>query len=144
MSTARGIRRLDPLHVVDVFVYVTVLNLAAQWVPQVITESFTTSLFTAIVLKLVLEAVLWLKKAVLTRLKTASTWPRRVISIVVLVLLLPGSKLVVLELIHLIFGGAVALGGFFLVTALIIVLMLARRGVRWLLAPRGASAPITD
>lgn len=36
----------------------------------------------------------------------------------------------VLELVDLVFGDAVYLGGFFLVTALIAVLMLARGGVR--------------
>ena len=35
--------------VVDVFVYVVVLNLAVQFMPQVISETFTLSLFTAVV-----------------------------------------------------------------------------------------------
>jgi hypothetical protein len=45
-----------------------------------------------------------------------------------------GSKFVVLELVALLFGDRVSLGGFFSVTGLIIVLMLARFGVRTLLA----------
>ncbi|MCM0639602.1 hypothetical protein [Cellulomonas wangsupingiae] len=55
-----GVRRLRiaPAHVVDVFVYVVVLDLAQQYAPQVITESFSMSLPAAIVPKLVLGAVL--------------------------------------------------------------------------------------
>ncbi|MEP6650516.1 MAG: hypothetical protein ABJA74_11495 [Lapillicoccus sp.] len=48
--------RLAPEDVVDVFVYVVVLNLAVQYVPSVFTETFTVSLLTALLLKVVLEA----------------------------------------------------------------------------------------
>ena len=58
---------------VDVFVYVVVLNLAAEYAPQVITESFTISLLTAIMLKLVLEVVLVAKDRVKGRLRAATT-----------------------------------------------------------------------
>jgi hypothetical protein len=37
-------RRVTALDVVDVFVYVVVLNLAAEYFPRVITETFTLSL----------------------------------------------------------------------------------------------------
>lgn len=52
----------------------------------------------------------------------------------VLLLVLPASKLLVLELITLLFGDAVYLGGFFQVSALIVALMLARGGIRRLIA----------
>lgn len=41
----------------------------------------------------------------------------------------------VLELVDVVFGDAVQLGGFFLVTLLIVVLMLARGATRRLLSP---------
>lgn len=132
--------RLDPLHLVDILVYVVVLNLAIEYVPSVISETFTLSLLTAIVLKLVLEVVRAAKSWILRRMTTASGWAQRAVSILMLVVLLPGSKLLVLELIALLFGSTVKLGGFFVVTALIIVLLLTRAGVRWLLrAPSNAS-----
>ncbi|HRA76622.1 MAG TPA: hypothetical protein PLE12_10345, partial [Propionicimonas sp.] len=59
---------LDPLHVVDLFVYVVVLNLAIEFFPAVIAESFTMSLVTAAVLKAVLELVLAVKNWVKTRI----------------------------------------------------------------------------
>ena len=51
---------LNPADVVDVFVYVVVLNLAAEYMPLVITETFTLSLLTALLLKVVLELVVLL------------------------------------------------------------------------------------
>ena len=43
---------------VDVLVYVVVLNLAIEYVPNVISETFTLSLLTALLLKVSLEVVL--------------------------------------------------------------------------------------
>ena len=129
---------LDPAHVVDVFVYVVVLNLATQLAPQVITESFTTSLLVAVLLKLVLEVVLRVKTWALGRWGAAESVPAKVVSALLLLVVLPGSKLVVLETVDLVFGDAVSLGGFFLVTALIVVLLLSRLGVRRLLGPTTA------
>ena len=45
---------------IDVFIYVVVLNLAIQYLPAVISETFTLSL-TAALLKVTLELVLLLK-----------------------------------------------------------------------------------
>ena len=126
--------RLDPADVVDVFVYVVVLNLAAEYLPMVISETFTLSLLTAILLKLVLELVVWLKDRAKLHLKSATTAVGKVTSVLILWALLFGSKFVVLELVNLVFGDGVNLGGFFSVTALILVLLFARSGVRRLLA----------
>ncbi len=130
--------RLDPLHLVDVSVYVIVLNLAVQFVPGVIAESFAMSLLTALMLKLVIEGVLRVKKWVLTRLRNSSTALRKITSALMLVLLLPGSKFVVLWLEDALFGDAVSLGGFWSVTLLVVTLTLARAGVRSLLRPSRA------
>ena len=131
----QGIRRwVTPADVVDVFVYVVVLNLAVQFVPMVITETFTVSLLTALLLKVVLEVVVFFKNRVKARLKAATTPLGKGASALLLWLILVASKFVVLELVALLFGSRVSLGGFFSVTGLIIVLMLARAGVRWLLA----------
>ncbi len=125
--------RAHPADVVDVFVYVVVLNLAIQYLPAVISETFTLSLLTAVLLKLALEVVVWLKAMVLQRLKSASTPLTRTLAGLLLWALAIGSKLVVLWLIDLAFGGEVSLGGFFSVTLLVIVLLLARAAVRRLL-----------
>ena len=51
-SVARR-RVVNPVDVIDVFVYVVVLNLAAEYFPKVVTETFTLSLLTAVLLKVV-------------------------------------------------------------------------------------------
>ena len=58
-SKARTVRSYRALAgaaaVVDVFVYVVVLNLFVEYFPKVISETFTLSLLTAVLLKAVLE-----------------------------------------------------------------------------------------
>lgn len=119
---------------VDVFVYVVVLNLAAEHAPRVIAESFTTSLLVALLLKVVLEGVLRAKQWAKGRFVDATTPFGKACGILALVVVMPGSKFVVLESVALVFGDSVSLGGFFLVTGLIVALLLARLAVRRLLA----------
>jgi hypothetical protein len=65
--------RARPADVIDLFVYVVVLNLAIEYAPSVISESFTLSLLTAALLKITLELVILLKSEILTRLRAADT-----------------------------------------------------------------------
>ncbi len=122
-----------PADVVDLFVYVVVLNLAIQFLPEVISENFTLSLLTAVLLKIALEIVLRLKGAAMARFRRADTPAAKVIGALTLWVVGVGSKLVVLWLIDIVFGGAVSLGGFIPVTLLVLVLLLARTSVRRLL-----------
>lgn len=123
-----------PADIVDVFVYVVVLNLAVEYVPQVISEGFTLTLLTAVLLKLALEGVFLAKNAVLARLRAATTRRAKVLAGVTLWVIAVGSKFVVLELVALIFGDAVSLGGFIPVSLLVLALVASRAGVRKLLA----------
>ncbi|MET8151296.1 hypothetical protein ACIBSW_31765 [Actinoplanes sp. NPDC049668] len=118
---------------IDVFVYVVVLNLAIEYVPSVISEGFTLSLLTAVLLKVVLEVVLALKGRVVNRFHSATTPSGKVATVLLLWLVAAGSKLVVLELVDVVFGDAVSLGGFVSVTLLVIALLVARAAVRRLL-----------
>ncbi len=127
------VKRIPAADIVDVFVYVVVLNLAIEYVPSVISETFTLSLLTAVLLKVVLEVVVRIKNRVKGRFKAAETPAAKVGSGLLLWLLLVGSKFVVLELIDLLFSDSVSLGGFWSVTALILVLLFSRLGVRRLL-----------
>ena len=128
-----------PADVIDVFVYVVVLNLAVQYLPTVISETFTLSLLTAALLKVTLELVLLLKGAILARLRGATTRLAKTTSAVMLWVVAAGSKLFVLWLIDIVFGGSVSLGGFIPVTLLVIALLVSRAAVRRLLY--GTSAP---
>ena len=119
--------------IVDVFVYVVVLNLFVEYLPKVISETFTLSLLTAGLLKGVLEIVVAAKNWVKARFRAASTPTGKVVAAIMLWAVLFGSKFLVLEVVDLVFGDRVSLGGFFSVTALILSLLLARAAVRLLL-----------
>ena len=122
--------------VVDVFVYVVVLNLFIEYLPQVISETFTLSLLTAVLLKGVLEIVVAAKNRVKARFRQASTPIGKVVAAVLLWVVLFGSKFLVL-----VFRDRVSLGGFFSVTALILALLVSRAVVRRLLQqPRPRAA----
>ncbi len=125
---------------IDIFVYVVVLNLAIEYVPSVISEGFTLSLLTAVLLKLVLEVVLILKTKVIDRLRAATTKRGKAAAAASLWVVAAGSKFVVLELVDVVFGDAVSLGGFIPVTSLVVVLLLSRAGVRRLLDDTPTSA----
>lgn len=122
-----------PAGVVDLFVYVVVLNLAIQYLPAVISETFTLTLLTAALLKVTLELVIVLKGAALARLRGATTRVSRTAAALLLWAVAAGSKVVVLWLVDIAFGGAVSLGGFVPVTLLVVALLLSRAGVRKLL-----------
>ena len=126
--------RLRPIDLVDVFIYLVVLGVFSELFPRVISETFLLALLTAILLKVVLELVLVVKKRVVARIRAAPTPVGRVVNALSLVLVMAGSKFLVLELTALAFGDFVQLGGFFSVTALILTMMLARAGMRYLLA----------
>jgi hypothetical protein len=119
--------------VVDVLVYVVVLNLFVEYLPQVLTETFTISLLTAVLLKGILEVVVAAKSRVKARFRAASTRSGKVIAAVLLWAVLFGSKFLVLEAVDLVFGPRVSLGGFFSVTLLILALLLSRAAVQRLL-----------
>lgn len=127
--------------IVDVFVYVVVLNLFVEYLPQVISETFTLSLLTAVLLKGVLEIVVAAKNRVKARFRQASTPIGKVVAAVLLWVVLFGSKFLVLEVVAPVFRDRVSLGGFFSVTALILVLLVSRAVVRRLLQqPRSRAA----
>lgn len=125
--------REHPGHVVDLFVYVVVLNLAIEHVPSVISEGFTLSLLTALLLKLALEVVIAVKGRIVARFHAATTRGGQVAAGLTLWAVAAGSKFVVLELVDLVFGDAVSLGGFVSVTLLVLVLLASRAAVRRLL-----------
>ncbi|ODU03863.1 MAG: hypothetical protein ABS81_12680 [Pseudonocardia sp. SCN 72-86] len=119
--------------VVDVFVYVVVLGLFVEYLPSVLSETFTLTLLTAVLLKGVLELVVLAKNKVKTRFRSAKGLVGKIGAALLLWLVMFGSKFVVLEAVDLAFGSRVSLGGFFSVSGLIVVLMVARELVRRLL-----------
>ncbi|HEY6747227.1 MAG TPA: hypothetical protein VI357_16100 [Mycobacteriales bacterium] len=128
--------------VLDVLGYVVVLNLFVEYLPTVLTETFTLSLLTALLLKAILELVVAVKNGVKARYRKALTRTGKVVAAVGLWLVLVASKFVVLEAVDLVFGDRVSLGGFVPVTLLIVALMVTRAAARRLLSGTRPYAPL--
>jgi hypothetical protein len=84
--------------------------------------------------------VIALKNNDLNRLRAATTRRATVLLALSLWVVAAGSKLVVLELVDLVFGDAVSLGGFVSVTLLVVALLVSRSAVRRLLYDKPAAA----
>ena len=76
---------------------------------------------------------MWVKNKILARLRAATSRRTKVVAGLSLWVVAAGSKLVVLELVNVVFGAAVSLGGFFSVTLLVVALLVSRGAVRRLL-----------
>ena len=106
----------------DVLVYTVVLNFFVEYADAIVIDSFTISLLTAIVMKVLLDLLTMAEHRVShffarfnKLLGYASMW-------VVLFL----SKFIILEVIDVIFGDHVELGKFLDVVALVLSLMIVR------------------
>ena len=77
--------------------------------------------------------VILVKNAILVRLRAATTPRTKLVAALSLWVVAVGSKLVVLELVNLVFGDSVSLGGFISVTLLVLALLASRAAVRRLL-----------
>ncbi len=115
----------------DVLVYIVVLNLFVEYVPTVLTESFTISIFTAVVLKLLIDAIAGLEHRVREWFSAREGKLWRALGVIAVFSILFISKFVVLEIIGIIFGDRVYLGGFIEVALLVVTMILARRSVTW-------------
>lgn len=84
--------RLRAIDLVDVLMYLIVLGTFSQLFPAVISETFLLSLLTAILLKIVLEAVVWVKGRAIAHIRSDGTAARRAVGVVVLLLILPAAS----------------------------------------------------
>lgn len=109
----------------DVLIYIIVLNLFVEYNPKIIIDSFTISIFTAVLLKILLEVILNLEHRVSEVFKSY-----KVLRIFLVWLILFGSKFLILEVVDLVFGEHVELGKFLDVILLVIALMVAREVVQ--------------
>jgi hypothetical protein len=110
----------------DILVYTVILNLFVEYWDTIVIDSFTISLFTAAVLKVMLDLLTGVEHRLgefvgrySTVLRYLSVW---------LVLFI--SKFVILEVIDIIFGEHVELGSFIEVVALVLALMVGREALR--------------
>jgi hypothetical protein len=110
----------------DVLVYTVVLNLFVEHAESVIIDSFSISILTAAVLKVILDLILAFEHRVSAFFgKFEGTWAR-VVGFVAVWAILFGSKFVILEVIDIVFGDHVELGGFLMVIAIVLAMMITR------------------
>ncbi len=120
----RQLRYVD--YTTDVLLYIVVLNLFVEHVDAIIIDSFTISIFTAIVLKVILDVIVNAEHRVSDYFKSQNRPLSPVFRALAVWLIMFLSKFVILEVIDVIFGEHVELGGFLLVLVLVAALMIAR------------------
>lgn len=110
----------------DVLVYTVVLNLFVEYAASVIIDSFTISVLTAVVLKVVLDVILAFEHRVSEFFKRFEGTAAKVMRFLAVWGILFGSKFVILEVVDIVFGDHVELGGFLMVILLVLAMMIAR------------------
>lgn len=88
--------RIRAVDLADILAYVVILGLFVQLFPQVISESFSLTLLTALLMKAALEIIMAAKTRAVAGLTGAHTLAARAVAGVAILLLLPGSKYVIL------------------------------------------------
>ncbi len=123
--SARQARFLRSL--LDVLVYVTVLNLFVEYWDRVVIDSFTISLLTAALLAVLLQATLAIEHRIGDYFKPRSGPAAVAGRILATWALLFSSKFVILEIVDLVFGDHVELGGLVPFIVLTVALIVAER-----------------
>ena len=110
----------------DVLIYIIVLNLFVEYNAKIVIDSFTISIFTAILLKILLEIILKFEHMVAGFFKSRPGKLSSFLRVISTWLILFLSKFLILEVVDLVFGEHVELGKFLDVIVLVIALMVAR------------------
>ena len=126
MYTVTSRQRRFASFMTDVLIYVVVLNLFVEYVDAIVIDSFTISVFTAVVLKLLLDIILAFEHRVSEFFKKWDHAVSNVLRVLSVWLILFSSKFLILEVIDIVFGDHVELGGFLSVIFLVIAMMVAR------------------
>jgi uncharacterized integral membrane protein len=116
----------------DLLIYVVVLNLFVEYVDAVIIDSFTISILTALLLKIILELVGRFEHRVHHFFEKREGSIFKILGPVVMFSILFLSKFLILEVVDIVFGEHVELGHFIEVVALIISMLLARALAVWI------------
>ena len=94
----------------DVLVYTVVLNLFVEHLDAVVIDSFTISIFTAVLLKLMLDVILGFEHNVNEFFAQKEGAVYRVLGTVSMFAILFLSKFLILEVVDIVFGDHVDLG----------------------------------
>ena len=124
----------------DVLVYIVVLNLFVEFVHAIVIESFWISILTAILLKLLLDALVGAEHRVRNYFRARDGAVYRVLGFVSVFSILFFGKLLILEVVNVVFGDEVDLGSFVEIAALIVAMIVTRGAMQWVYERLGDSA----
>lgn len=125
----------------DVLVYIVVLNLFVEYNDAIIIDSFTISILTAVLLKLLLDALTGVEQRVHHFFQQKEGTIYQVLGGLSLFAILFLGKLLILEVVNLVFGDHVELGHFIDVVLLIIAMIVARLVVQKIYQALGEGEP---
>jgi hypothetical protein len=108
-----------------VLVDVVVLNLFVEFVHTIVIDSFYISVLTAVLLKLMVDAVGGLERAVSAYFAARDGTVWKAVRVGAVWLILFASKFVILEVVNFVFGDHVELGSFIEIAALIVTMLAA-------------------
>jgi hypothetical protein len=123
----------------EVLIDIVVLNLFIEFVHTIVIDSFAISILTALLLKLMVDAVKGLEQRVsgYFAAKPGSGWKVARYGSVWLILFL--SKFVILEAVNFVFGDHVELGSFFEIFAIIVTMLAASAALHLAFRKLGSS-----
>jgi hypothetical protein len=124
----------------DVLVYIVVLNLFVEHASAVVIDSFSISILTAILLKLMLDALVGVEHRVSSYFAGKQGRVFRVLGPLSTFSILFFSKFLILEVVNFVFGDHVALGHFVEIAAIVITMIAASRILRAMYVRLGRSA----
>jgi len=124
--------------------YIVVLNLWVEFNEAVVIDSFVISIFTAVVLLVLLVVILGLEHRVKTWFDAHEGTVYKVVGTASTLLILFLSKLVILEVIDFIFGEHVSLGHFIDVLVLVLLLIVAQKSLTWVWRRLGDPGSVAD
>jgi hypothetical protein len=128
---------------IDLLIYTIVLNLFDEFVHGVEIESFTISILTAFLLKVMLVLLGGVERRVHHYFAAKGTTAAKVVGAIAIFVVLFGGKLLILEVVNLVFGDKVELGHIVEVIALILSMMIARRIMNWIFGRLGVREETT-
>jgi len=124
--------------------YIVVLNLWVEFNPAVVIDSFVISIFTAAVLLALLVVILGFEHRVKAWFDAREGAIYSVVGTSSTLLILFLSKLVILEVIDIIFGEHVSLGHFVDVLILVLLLIVAQKSMAWVWKRLGEPGSLAD
>jgi hypothetical protein len=114
----------------DVLIDIVVLNLFVEFAHTVVIDSFAISILTALLLKLMVDAVKGLEQRVSAYFAAKPGTVSKILRVVAVWLILFLSKFVILEVVNFVFGDHVELGSFIEIVAIVIAMLAANAALQ--------------